>query len=57
MGLNDFSIVGNELSDVIGVSSLKGGPMENLGVSITLLEPLDAIFLSPQGLFLGFPFF
>jgi hypothetical protein len=39
------------------MSSLKGRPMEKLGVSVALLEPLDARLLSPQDLFLGFPFF
>jgi hypothetical protein len=42
---------------VIGVSSLMGGPVEKLCVSVTLLEPLDARFFSPHDLFLGFPFF
>jgi hypothetical protein len=36
--------------------SLDGGPMEKLGVSITLFEPLDAGLLPPQDFFLGFSF-
>jgi hypothetical protein len=44
------------LSDTIGVPSLDGGPMEKLGVSVTLFEPLDMGFFLPQDLFLGFSF-
>jgi hypothetical protein len=36
---------------------LKGGSVKKFGVLVTLLEPLDAIFLSPQNIFLGFPGF
>jgi hypothetical protein len=35
------------MSDMIGVSSLDGRSMKELGVSITLFEPLDVILLSP----------
>jgi hypothetical protein len=34
---------------------LEGGSVEKIVVSVTLLEPLDARYLSPQNLFLGFP--
>jgi hypothetical protein len=34
---------------------LEGGSVKKFGVSVALLEPLDARFLSPQNLFLGFP--
>jgi hypothetical protein len=34
---------------------LKGGSVKKFGVTVALLEPLDARFLSPQNFFLGFP--
>jgi hypothetical protein len=36
--------------------SLDGGPVEELGVSVSLFEPLDARFLPPQDFFLKFSF-
>jgi hypothetical protein len=36
--------------------SLDGGPMEKLGISVSLFEPLDTGFLPPQDFFLSFSF-
>ena len=50
--MKGFPIGGDQAGDSIGVPPLNSCPVEELGITVSLLEPSDARLLLPEDLFL-----
>ena len=47
MGVDDVPVIGDEMSDLVGVPPLDDSSIEEFGVALPFLEPLHSRFLFP----------